>query len=133
MENEEQNSLSVFSEIIKNIGTLISCLVAGSVVISIFYDWVFFNALGISLLDAPTTLTDYLETWLLWLPFAVLITLLGFFLIICIYELAYKFISKYIKHIDLPAKITLIIYLIICFVIRNYSGIKIINLWIITW
>ena len=39
-----------------------------SVVVSFIYDWGFFTALGISFEDAPTTITDHLRSWLLWLP-----------------------------------------------------------------
>ena len=39
-----------------------------SVVLSFVYDWGFFTALGISFNDAPTTITDHVRSWLVWLP-----------------------------------------------------------------
>jgi len=53
-------------------GLLASIFVIGSIAISFIYDLGFFLILGISYFDAPTSLTDYLQTWLFWIPVMVL-------------------------------------------------------------
>ena len=50
-------------------------VVAGSVFISVCYDWGFFFALGTSFAQAPTTIADHLQSWLVWLPRASVIVL----------------------------------------------------------
>ena len=39
-----------------------------SIAISFFYDWGFFFALGISFEEAPTTISDHIQSWFVWLP-----------------------------------------------------------------
>ena len=48
----------------------------GSVFISIFHDWGFFFVLGASFAQAPTTIADHLQSWLVWLPGAAIAALL---------------------------------------------------------
>ncbi len=51
----------------------VSGLVASiSIVLSIIYDWGFFYALGISFGEAPTTIVDHVQSWLIWLPNVIL-------------------------------------------------------------
>lgn len=77
MESENRQLSTILTE--KN-GKLGSLILAGSIAISISYDWGFYFALGITFSEAPTTLTDHLQSWLIWLPWLVLsgIILLGF-------------------------------------------------------
>ncbi len=42
-------------------------------ILSFCYDWGFFNILGISYSDAPTSITDHMRTALVWLPTAILL------------------------------------------------------------
>ncbi|MCY3725140.1 MAG: hypothetical protein OXF95_00690 [Rhodobacteraceae bacterium] len=84
MENLEQNSQDSFSSITNNFGTLSSMLFAGSVFFSLIYDWIFFFILGISFIDAPTTLTDHLETWLILFPHVV-VNFLWFFFVFLVF------------------------------------------------
>ena len=58
----------VTPSILERLGLLSGVTAALSVVVSFFYDWGFFTALGISFNDAPTTITDHIRSWLVWLP-----------------------------------------------------------------
>ena len=64
-------------------------VVAGSVVISVCYDWGFFFALGTSFAQAPTTIADHLQSWLVWLPRASVIVLV---------LLASEFVLRHTEH-----------------------------------
>ena len=52
----------------ERIGLLGGTIASLSMILSVFYDWGFFTALGISFADAPTTLSDHMQSWLVWLP-----------------------------------------------------------------
>ena len=52
----------------ERIGLLGGTIASLSMIVSVFYDWGFFTALGISFADAPTTLSDHMQSWLVWLP-----------------------------------------------------------------
>ena len=56
------------SMFLERLGLLSGVSAAVSVVVSFVYDWGFFTALGISFGDAPTTITDHIRSWLVWLP-----------------------------------------------------------------
>ena len=48
-----------------------SILIPGiSLAASVFYDWGFFTAIGISFAETPTTVSDHVRSWLVWLPYA---------------------------------------------------------------
>ena len=51
-----------------NIGASVGIIASLSVIVSFIYDWGFFSTLGISFSQAPTTITDHVQTWLIWLP-----------------------------------------------------------------
>ena len=53
---------------IERIGKSTAVIASFSVVISVFYDWGFFFALDISFAEAPTTISDHVRSWLVWLP-----------------------------------------------------------------
>ena len=55
----------------EQIGLLSGIIGSLSVIVSFVYDWGFFAALGISFADAPTTISDHIQSWLVWLPMAV--------------------------------------------------------------
>ncbi len=48
-----------------------------SLAMSFAYDWGFFSALGITFADAPTSVTDHLRSWLVWLPKFIPVAFLG--------------------------------------------------------
>ena len=52
----------------ERIGWLSGVIGSLSVIVSFVYDWGFFAALGISFADAPTTISDHIRSWLVWLP-----------------------------------------------------------------
>ena len=52
----------------ERIGLLGGTIASLSMIVSVFYDWGFFTALGISFADAPTTISDHIQSWLMWLP-----------------------------------------------------------------
>ena len=55
----------------EQIGLLSGVIGSLSVIVSFVYDWGFFAALGISFAEAPTTISDHIRSWLVWLPAAV--------------------------------------------------------------
>ena len=56
------------SAFFERLGLLGGTIASLSIIVSVVYDWGFFSALGISFADAPTTLTDHMQSWLVWLP-----------------------------------------------------------------
>ena len=52
----------------ERIGLLGGTIASLSMIVSVVYDWGFFTALGISFADTPTTLSDHIQSWLVWLP-----------------------------------------------------------------
>ena len=66
-------STDVTPSILERLGLLSGVSAAVSVLVSFVYDLGFFTALGISFDDAPTTITDHIRSWLVWLPSVVII------------------------------------------------------------
>ena len=62
----------------RNIGALVGVIASLSAIVSFIYDWGFFWALGISFSQAPTTITDHVQSWIIWLPRVIVI---GIFLL----------------------------------------------------
>ena len=60
----------------RNIGALVGVIASLSVIASFIYDWGFFWALGISFSQAPTTITDHVQSWIIWLPRVIVIGIL---------------------------------------------------------
>ena len=60
----------------RNIGALVGVIASLSVIVSLIYDWGFFWALGISFSQAPTTITDHVQSWIIWLPRVIVIGIL---------------------------------------------------------
>ena len=56
-----------------NIGVLVGVVASLSIIVSFVHDWGFFFALGTSFAQAPTTITDHMQTWLIWLPILVML------------------------------------------------------------
>ena len=54
--------------IVQNIASVSGVVASGSILVSFVYDWFFFYALGISFNEAPTTIFDHVQSWLVWLP-----------------------------------------------------------------
>ena len=42
-----------------------------SVIVSFIYDWGYFSTLGIDYAQAPTTISDHVRSWLIWLPIVI--------------------------------------------------------------
>ena len=60
----------------RNIGALVGVIASLSVIVSFIYEWGFFWALGISFSQAPTTITDHVQSWIIWLPRVIVIGIL---------------------------------------------------------
>ncbi len=58
--------------LVRRLGSLSGTVVAIGAIASVVYDWGFFVALRISFEEAPTTLTDHIHSWLIWLPLATI-------------------------------------------------------------
>lgn len=56
---------------IERAGAITAVITSFSLAMSFAYDWGFFSGLGISFGDAPTTMSDHLMTWFMWLPFTL--------------------------------------------------------------
>ena len=54
-------------------GTVVTLSGITSLTVSYFYDYGFFFKLGTSFSEAPTTITDHLQSWMVWLPILVLL------------------------------------------------------------
>jgi len=63
---QEQSTDFLFA--IERIGKLSAVIASLSLIGSIFYDWGFISALGLSFSDIPTSVNDHLRSWLVWLP-----------------------------------------------------------------
>ena len=50
------------------IGAIFSTIASLSVLVSFTYDWGFFYTLGIEFSEAPTSISDHVRSWLVWLP-----------------------------------------------------------------
>ena len=57
---------------LERIGAATALIASFSLAMSFAYDWGFFSALGITFADAPTSVSDHLRSWLVWLPKVVL-------------------------------------------------------------
>ena len=55
-------------QIVQNFASVSGVVASVSILMSFVYDWGFFYALGISFNEAPTTISDHVQSWLLWLP-----------------------------------------------------------------
>ena len=71
------NSQKKIGQIVQNIASVSGVVASVSILMSFVYDWGFFYALGISFNEAPTTISDHVQSWLLWLP-KVIIAVIGF-------------------------------------------------------
>lgn len=49
-------------------GATLSMIASLSVLVSFTYDWGFFYTLGIDFSEAPTSISDHVRSWLVWLP-----------------------------------------------------------------
>ena len=52
---------------IERIGAIVAVVASLSLLLSFVYDWGFLSALGISFEDAPTSLSDHISSWMVWL------------------------------------------------------------------
>ena len=55
----------------EHLGPLFALAGSVSVIVSFIYDWGFFSTLGIDFAQAPTTISDHLRSWVVWLPFVI--------------------------------------------------------------
>ena len=62
----------------ERIGALAAAIAPISIIVSFVYDWGFFFALGVSFAEAPTTITDHVRSWLVWLPWLAPATIILF-------------------------------------------------------
>ena len=63
-----QEQSTVFPFTIERIGTLSTVIASFSLIVSVFYDWGFMSALGLRFSEIPTSVTDHVRSWLVWLP-----------------------------------------------------------------
>ena len=52
---------------IERIGAIIAVATSLSLALSFVYDWGFLSALGMGFRDAPTSLSDHISSWMVWL------------------------------------------------------------------
>lgn len=65
--SEDQRSPSPLLPL-DRIGAIFSTIASLSVLVSFTYDWGFFYTLGIEFSEAPTSISDHVRSWLVWLP-----------------------------------------------------------------
>jgi hypothetical protein len=82
------SSIKLFS-FIENAGKTTAVVASFALVVSVFYDWGFFSALGLQFSEAPTSVSDHVRSWIVWLPKASL-SILG----VLIFEMLTKRIEK---------------------------------------
>lgn len=55
---------------------LIAVIVPASIIISFVFDWGYLSTLGISVSEAPITISDHVQSWLVWLPIVATCTII---------------------------------------------------------
>jgi len=71
------------------IGKMSAVVASFGLIVSVLYDWGFLFALNLSFADAPTTISDHVRSWLVWLP--KIATVIPFFL-------AFELLTRRIEH-----------------------------------
>lgn len=101
------------------IGVLSGVAVSSSVFISFLYDWGFLFALGITFAEAPTTISDHIRSWLVWLTGATIIVFI-IWIVVSVSSYADK-IKGYeiIKSFHTYYVISLIYFLLVLFISLN--------------
>ena len=61
-----------FQFAIERIGKLSTVIASFSLIVSVFYDLGFISALGLQFSEIPTSITDHVRSWLVWLPNVVI-------------------------------------------------------------
>ena len=69
-------------QIVQNFASVSGVVASSSILVSFVYDWGFYFALGISFNEAPTTISDHLQSWLVWLPRVIIVVI-----VLAVYEL----------------------------------------------
>lgn len=64
------------SSILEYLAKLIGVIGAISLTGSLFYDWGFYKALGLSFLEIPSSISDHVRSALLWFPKIVIISII---------------------------------------------------------
>lgn len=72
--------LSHLAPKLEQIGKITAVIASFGVIVSVSYDWGFLSALGLGFADAPTSLSDHVRSWLVWLPTVVIAVIVILFL-----------------------------------------------------
>lgn len=57
---------------IERVGKITAVIASFSLIVSVFYDWGFISALGLRFSEVPTSVSDHVRSWLVWLPNVVI-------------------------------------------------------------
>ncbi len=74
--NTQTNEIAKISFFIEKIWPLSGIVAAVSIIFSFIHDWGFYYELGISFAHAPTSLSDHVQSWLVWLPSVIVATII---------------------------------------------------------
>ena len=77
------------SPTIEKLGVVVAIVTSLSLLLSFLYDWGFLSALGIRFRDAPTSLSDHISSWMVWLQVIVPGFSIAFILILLTERLDY--------------------------------------------
>jgi hypothetical protein len=75
---EESTTIAVHEKLvaqIERLGTLIGVISGALLILSVFYDFNFLLALGLTFADVPTTISDHVRSAIVWIPEVGVITL----------------------------------------------------------
>lgn len=78
-----------FPSIIERVGKITTVIASLSLLFSVVYDWGFISAIGLQFSEVPTSVSDHVRSWLLWLPHVII----GLFAIL-IFELLTRRIER---------------------------------------
>lgn len=56
----------------ERVGKITAVIASFSLIVSVFYDWGFISALGLRFSEVPTSVSDHVRSWLVWLPNVVI-------------------------------------------------------------
>ena len=74
---------------LERVGKIMAVIASFSLIVSVFYDWGFISALGLRFSEIPTSVSDHVRSWLVWLP-KVVIGVIG----VLVFELLNRRIEK---------------------------------------
>jgi hypothetical protein len=88
MSAETQPRSNNLTPIIDHLSKGAAVIASLGLVVSVFYDWGFYYALGLRFSEAPTSVSDHVRSWLVWLPTAL-------FSLVCV--IAFEMVTRRIE------------------------------------